>query len=545
MTRIAREVAAVVSLGIAGLGVAVVPFSTAAQTSTAVRIQAPAAIKVGIAGTNGYSVQSIEIEEYVSGVLAGEAARDSDPAVLQALAVAIRTYALRNLGRHQREGFDICDETHCQVLRRATAATVAAASQTAGQVLTYRGALATVYYSASCGGHSQVPSAVWPGAEDPPYLPARPDVGCGGDPVWNAAMRTEDIERTLRNLGYRGSLKLIKILARDATGRVTRLGLDGMRPAIIGGPELRMALGATQIKSTLFEVERTGDAHAFAGRGYGHGVGMCVIGATRLAALGETAAVLLARYYPGTVIGIIDTGSVPAMPVTSTPNGRSAPPAPRPAAPVTGGSGVNAPRPAAPVAGSTAVGGTRLSAPTGPPVVGAGSLSANDQRGDAVTPQREVEALVASAQAQLAMALELPVPGRPPVVMHPTDQAFERASGRPWYMFAALVRGEIHVMPLEQLKLRGVLERVIRREVVHALVDASLAARQQWVRDGTALFYADLNPPTADTDLRGPCPTNADLLQPVSAGALAQAYARARSCVARQMTGGRSWRDVR
>lgn len=473
-------------------------------------VAAPSTVTVGIAGPGGYSIRAMEIEEYVAGVLTGEAARDSDPEVLQALAVAIRTYALKNLSRHRSEGFDVCDETHCQVLRRPTAASTSAATRTAGQVLTWRGALAIVYYSASCGGHSQIPSAVWPGAEDPPYLPARPDDGCGGTPEWDAAMRTEDIERTLRRAGFRGSLKLITVASRDRSGRVTRLALQGMRPSTIGGPELRMALGPTQIKSTAFEVDRQGTVHAFAGRGYGHGVGMCVIGATRLAARGETAEALLARYYPGTTIGTISGSRVP--PVVTTAAAAEAPAADA------GPSG----RPAAGAAPTAGIGDRTL------PVV--------DHPG-------EVAALAATARAQLAATLAVAPSGPLPIVLHATDDAYERATGRHWFSLAALVRGELHLMPIEQLRLRGVLDRVVRREVVHGLIDASLSARPQWVRDGLALHFAD--PQVPDSDSRGACPTDAELTQPVSAGALAQAYARARSCVARQLNSGRAWRDVR
>ena len=107
------------------------------------------------------------METYVARVLAGEALRDSQPAALEALAIAIRTFALANRGRHRADGFDLCDQTHCQVLRAAVAATERAARATAGRLLLRDGAPASVYYSASCGGRTQVPSDVWPGAEDP------------------------------------------------------------------------------------------------------------------------------------------------------------------------------------------------------------------------------------------------------------------------------------------------------------------------------------------------------------------------------------------
>src|SRR5256885_14985421 len=113
------------------------------------------------------------IETYVARVVAGEAARDSQPAALEALAITVRTFAAANLGRHRADGFDLCDQTHCQVLRSATAASERAASATEGQLLLHAGAPATVYYSASCGGHTSAPSEVWPGHDDPSDLPSK------------------------------------------------------------------------------------------------------------------------------------------------------------------------------------------------------------------------------------------------------------------------------------------------------------------------------------------------------------------------------------
>src|SRR5579872_2275201 len=83
----------------------------------------------------GYRVETIPLETYVARVLAGEALRDSRPAALEALAITIRTFALANRGRHRADGFDLCDQTHCQVVRAATAATIRAADETAGRIL--------------------------------------------------------------------------------------------------------------------------------------------------------------------------------------------------------------------------------------------------------------------------------------------------------------------------------------------------------------------------------------------------------------------------
>src|SRR5262249_43560679 len=73
-------------------------------------------IRVGVTA-NGRRPAEIPIETYVARVLAGEGEPHAADAAQQALAVAIRTYTMANLGKHQREGFDLCDTTHCQVMR--------------------------------------------------------------------------------------------------------------------------------------------------------------------------------------------------------------------------------------------------------------------------------------------------------------------------------------------------------------------------------------------------------------------------------------------
>ena len=265
-------------------------------------------LRVGVLrSTGGYAVEALPLETYVAGVIAGEALRDSQPAALEALAMTVRTFALANRGRHRAEGFDVCDQTHCQVLRTATAATERAAYATASRVLLRAGAPASLYFSASCGGHTEKPSEVWPGAEDPSYLPSRPDAACEGAPVWSADLRNSDLVQALRAAGFRGErLRELRILARNKSGRVTRLKVDGLQPDDISGQDLRVAVGRAlgwqHIKSTAFTVRRDRDSTRFDGRGSGHGVGLCVFGSAKLAERGRSAAAILSQYFPGLAV---------------------------------------------------------------------------------------------------------------------------------------------------------------------------------------------------------------------------------------------------
>ncbi len=471
------------------------------------------------------------IETYVARVVAGEAFRSSAPAALEALAIAVRTFAVANLGRHRSEGFDLCDQTHCQVVREANAATERAARDTAGLLLRSGGALASIYYTASCGGRTERPSAVWPGADDPPYLTVMDDDACEGAPAWSAELDADDLFRAFRAAGFRGRrLVDMRVVARTASGRVARLQLEGLEPSAISGQDLRVAVGRAigwqHIKSTAFDLRRRGDTYRLDGHGSGHGVGLCVIGSARLAERGRSAAEILAHYYPGLEI----TGRIDTLTTNDRPSNRVSPvsPAPpRPAAPVS--PSPVAPAPVSPSESARA----RLPAPASAPPV--------PDRDPGV--ERAIERQALSAQRELARTLGVqlrPIAFR----LHPTDLSFERATGMPWFVSGAAINGEAHLVPVGELHDRGILDQTIRRVVVRAMVDDTLRDRPEWVRVGAALYYGDFDRGTAG-EVRGACPSDSELLRPVSVGALNMAWSRAKACFARQIASGRSWRDVR
>jgi stage II sporulation protein D len=439
-------------------------------------------------------VETLPIETYVARVLAGEAARDSQPAALEALAIAIRTFAMANRSRHRADGFDLCDQTHCQVLRTAIAATTRASQATAGRLLVRNGAPAQVFFSASCGGRTERPSDVWPGAEDPPYLPIQDDAACGGAPAWSASVAEADLQRSLRRAGYEGTLREMRIASRNASGRVQTLRLEGLKPSQISGQDLRVAVGRTMgwqhIKSTAFDLRRAAGTYHFSGHGSGHGVGLCVIGSAKLAEQGQSAEQILARYFPGLELS----------------------------------------------SGSAVATMTRAAPRVEPPVAVALPDGDEGERDSIVK-----DAL--TARDELARALDIPAPSTIVVRFHTTTDDYEKATGQAWYTSGAVVGGELHLVPISALRERGVLEQTIRRQIVHLLADGTLANRPAWVRDGAALYFSD---PTAQvSSQRASCPTDAELQSPVSAGALATAYARARACFARQVASGRRWREVR
>ena len=95
------------------------------------------------------------------------------------------------------------------------------------------------------------------------------------------------------------------------------------------------------------------------------------------------------------------------------------------------------------------------------------------------------------------------------------------------------------------LRQQGQLDRTIRHEVTHALLDGALAKRPMWVREGAAAYYSRAASANRPKPERTACPSDVELLRPVSAGAQRDAYARAEACFARGIAEGKRWDEIR
>ncbi len=265
-------------------------------------------------------IWSLPLEEYVVGVVLAEVSIGSvDIATAQRLAevqgLVTRTYAIANLGRHTQEGFDLCTTTHCQVFRDpgAHAAELRelarqAVRRTAGQVITHGTWPIQALFHSNCGGYTSAANAVWGGTEHA-YLTARPDSYCTVESPasWQWTIEADRFREMLNRydstrVGPR--LASVRVVERDIAGRAIGVTLGDTRT--VRGEVLRAIVmshyGSDSIRSTRFTVRRDGDDFRFAGAGYGHGAGLCQTGALARARAGETAADILAHYYPGTKI---------------------------------------------------------------------------------------------------------------------------------------------------------------------------------------------------------------------------------------------------
>ena len=130
--------------------------------------------------------------------------------------------------------------------------------------------------------------------------------------------------------------------------------------------------------------------------------------------------------------------------------------------------------------------------------------------------------------------------------MHPSVESFGRATGQPWWVSGATDGAAIDLLPITILRQQGQLDRTIRHEVTHALLDGALAKRPMWVREGAAAYFSNAGRSgDATKPDRVTCPSDVELLRPVSAGAQRDAYARAEACFARAIAEGKRWDQIR
>lgn len=233
--------------------------------------------------------------------------------------------------------FDVCADDHCQRYQGLTMAvgdTVRkAVDQTWGLVLTSEGKICDARFSKCCGGRMELFSTCWED-KDYPYLQPLPDTAdCveGGDVFcdtkdekilsqvlndydletrdfyrWRTEYsRTEvsDLVRRRSGMDF-GTIRDLVPVERGPSGRLKRLKVVGDKKTMIIGKELiiRRWLSDSHLKSSAFEVHWDGDHLTLDGSGWGHGVGLCQIGAAVMAAKGYTFDRILLHYYPGSIL---------------------------------------------------------------------------------------------------------------------------------------------------------------------------------------------------------------------------------------------------
>ena len=239
--------------------------------------------------------------------------------------------------------YDVCADDHCQRYQGVTKATnpnaKRAVEETRGEVLTYQGEVCDCRFSKCCGGRMEEFSTCWQD-KDMPYLQALEDrdpkdgtILCDtSDPTilsqvlndydqetadfyrWTVTYTQEQLSDLLsRKLDHNfGQIVELKPLKRGKSGRIYELQIVGTKASLTIGKELtiRSALSESHLYSSAFDVEMSYSptlkdipaTFTLHGKGWGHGVGLCQIGAAVMGAKGYTYREILAHYYPNTVI---------------------------------------------------------------------------------------------------------------------------------------------------------------------------------------------------------------------------------------------------
>ncbi|HKF20794.1 MAG TPA: SpoIID/LytB domain-containing protein [Candidatus Angelobacter sp.] len=429
-------------------------------------------------------VALMPLEDYVAAALQGESANFKHPESLKAMAVAVRTYAARFRPRHGDEGFDFCDNTHCQNLNFTgpMPSVRAAVAATRGELLWYQGSPAATYYHQNCGGTLAAGEEVWP-AVHAPYLREHVDPYCrqGAPLPWKAEFARTEFDKALRDQGLTvpTAWSALEILSRGASGRATRLAFraPGQEPQLISASTLRFAIGRSfgwnRIRSDLYEIEATGTSITFNGRGAGHGVGLCQAGAEEMARQGQNYRQILAFYYPGTGLGATAQG----LNWEKREN-------------------------------------AAFELLTTQPDEDAGLLNVAQQ-------------ILETVQSDLGWKLDFKVQLR----VFPTLDAYRNTTGQPGWI-AAYTRGHrISLQPVAVLKDKSILESTLRHEFTHLLVEARAhEGTPLWFREGLVLYFADRDRPFAPVTMTE-AEMEAALERAASQEAVKHAYAAARTRV--------------
>jgi SpoIID/LytB domain protein len=310
-------------------------------------------------------INDVPLEEYVTSVISSEMSASCPLELLKAHAVISRSWLLssdnrssaqpgqrtaheilRWYGREAHPDFDVCADDHCQryqgITKTFSDAASAAVNATRGEFLYYGDTICDARFSKCCGAVTEKYSTAWDDREVP-YLQSLYD---GDTPATLTAERlirseppaycnTRDKDLLARILPgfdqetqdfYRwkveyspeeltdlvkarlgvdvGIIRNLKPLDRGPSGRIYRLKITGDKDYIVIGKELeiRRALSRSHLYSSAFVVDVENGRFVLRGAGWGHGVGLCQIGAAVMASVGKSYREILSHYYRGTSV---------------------------------------------------------------------------------------------------------------------------------------------------------------------------------------------------------------------------------------------------
>lgn len=277
------------------------------------------------------AINTIDLEDYLCSVISSEMNANSPIELLKAHAVISRSWAIRAMQKPNHEGFDVCADDHCQRyegLRRMNDRAVQAVRETAGQVLQYGNEICDCRYYKCCGGKTEIWRTCWEDIDVPYIRSVRCDYCKNPSPKvlrlvlndydqetkdfrdWKVSYTDEELREILRlksGIDF-GEIQELVPLHRGASGRIDSLKIVGSRHTEVIGKELKIRywLSKSCLYSSWFEVSHADGVWTLTGHGWGHGAGLCQIGAAVMASEGHRYEEILSYYYPNTQLKIAD-----------------------------------------------------------------------------------------------------------------------------------------------------------------------------------------------------------------------------------------------
>jgi stage II sporulation protein D len=302
-------------------------------------------IRVVASDTGVVVVNVLPVEWYLRGVVPleiGGPRAGNEEAAVEAQAIAARSYTVVRLaaiegGASRNANYDLLSSVADQVYGGADVErpfSNQAVARTIGLVLRYNGRVVSAPYHSTCGGETAEPDEVWRSANEP-FLQRVSDripgtsnrFYCDISPrfSWTRSLTGDELDAAVRAYlasyttvpaGGAGHVRGATVESRTPSGRVARLIIAAERGTFsLRGNDIRYVLrtpGGEILNSTYFSVQtetrRDGSLARLVvkGNGYGHGIGMCQWGAIGRARAGQSARAILATYYPGTTVGLMN-----------------------------------------------------------------------------------------------------------------------------------------------------------------------------------------------------------------------------------------------
>ena len=249
-------------------------------------------------------INNIPVEQYLYGVVPKEMPYSWAKEALKAQAVAARTYVLYIKGKSGDKPYDVESTTASQVyggFDSEKKESNLAVDKTRGQVITCNERLIVAYFHSNSGGHTEDSKNVW--TADIPYLKGVQDRFSKNIPKneWEYFLSYDLAKDRLNRYGLNiGKIKKIIPVGKSQSDRILKvIVVSDKGTSALTSNDFRIKVGATNLKSALFQIKPDAHGILFKGKGYGHGVGMSQWGACRMAQEGFGYQDILKHYYQG------------------------------------------------------------------------------------------------------------------------------------------------------------------------------------------------------------------------------------------------------